>query len=306
MRNCSLRWWEVAVAGFSAGALACSTEPRVEPPTTAIYYQCYPPPTGPNGICRIAPDGTHLLQLAPTAGYGSESAPTVTPDGLWLAYGCAGPTYREAICTMDPGGGHSRLVIDDAPSLDPSWSPDGRLAYSRLGEIWTVDSSGSNETQLTHSGGTLFNPQWSPDGTKILAATDEYSTGVGGVWIMNQDGSNLHVMFDLAGAESRPRWSHDGTKLAFTWSNPATGFHDLFLYDIATSTSTQLTHLNSVDEINWSPDDREVVFRAQFEEGRTELFTMGVDGSRSTNITSLNQSESVAGAVWAPLPAAYR
>jgi dipeptidyl aminopeptidase/acylaminoacyl peptidase len=82
---------------------------------------------------------------------------------------------------------------------------DGRLAFNRAGDIYTVNLDGSGLTRLTTDGGGNGWPNWSPDGTKIAWVHK------GQVWIMNANGSSKHLFAPGTG----PSWSPDGKTLAY-------------------------------------------------------------------------------------------
>jgi len=64
---------------------------------------------------------------------------------------------------MDYEAGHSRnLTVGSRPV----WSPNGsRIAFLREGQIYLIDSNGSNLIQLTTVDQVFHNIQWSPNGT---------------------------------------------------------------------------------------------------------------------------------------------
>ena len=45
---------------------------------------------------------------------------------------------------------------------------NGRIAFARGGDIWTMNPDGSDQVNLTNTpSGTEYQPAWSADGTKI-------------------------------------------------------------------------------------------------------------------------------------------
>ena len=87
---------------------------------------------------------------------------------------------------------------------------DGRIAFVRKGNIYSVKPNGKGLRRLTRSGGAS-GPRWSPNGAQ-LAYLDR-----GNLWIMNADGSHKTQITRSAPSSSiaRPSWSPNGAFLAF-------------------------------------------------------------------------------------------
>jgi Tol biopolymer transport system component/DNA-binding winged helix-turn-helix (wHTH) protein len=82
--------------------------------------------------------------------------------------------------------GNPRVLI---AARSVTFTPDGRLVHSTDdGDIWTINSDGSEQRQLTSSSFHDFSPRVSPDGRYIFFASNR--TGANHVWRMNADGSN--------------------------------------------------------------------------------------------------------------------
>jgi TolB protein len=89
-------------------------------------------------------------------------------------------------------GGTPKLVTEKGPSYLHGWSVDGkRLAYcaDRNGDynIFSIDTSGGNETQLTSAKGLDDGPEYSPDGKYIYF--NSVRTGMMQIWRMKTNGS---------------------------------------------------------------------------------------------------------------------
>jgi hypothetical protein len=82
-------------------------------------------------------------------------------------------SFSFVTCKRTPDGPHDSVDVlktfetELAIGLEPALSPDGKsIAYTNQGNIWTMDTSGLNQKQLTTNGGDVM-PRWSPDGQKI-------------------------------------------------------------------------------------------------------------------------------------------
>ena len=90
----------------------------------------------------------------------------------------------------------------------------GKLVFqtSSGGDIYTINTDGTNLTRLTNG----LDPAWSPDGSQV-AFTRWYNTE-GGVYVINADGSGERLVFADPQAKA-PAWSPDGTSIAFTYQH---------------------------------------------------------------------------------------
>jgi Tol biopolymer transport system component len=168
-------------------------------------------------------DGSDVTRL--TSADGPHDIPSDwSPDGTSIVY------YRAA---PDPNwdvGGSLRIVNSDGtenrpidttgtvPSWWARWSPDGTkilFASARThdeGAIWTVDSDGSNLTQVwvDPDGGYPITPTWSPDGTMIMFAldpiSDEFAHPPNEVYVINADGTNPALVLDGSDFKRRFEW----------------------------------------------------------------------------------------------------
>ena len=141
-------------------------------------------------------------------------------------------------------------------NYNPVWSPtDDTIAFmsDRDGnyEIYTMDSNGGNQQNLTNDPAWDSNPDWSPDGSKIAFQSDR--GGSMDVWVMDADGSNPTRLTTNPAWDSAPAWSPDGTMLAFQSSRD--GDFEIFTMPAAGGIEMQLTFNNGATDrvADWQP-----------------------------------------------------
>jgi serine/threonine protein kinase/Tol biopolymer transport system component len=101
-----------------------------------------------------------------------------------------------------------------------SWTPDGRIVFvfgsGKQGDIWIMNSDGSNRKQLTINAGNNHNPVVSPDGRSIIFTSER--SGQRNVWRMNLDGSDPQQLTNGL-ADFLPTVSPDGQWVIYSSLN---------------------------------------------------------------------------------------
>jgi Tol biopolymer transport system component len=118
----------------------------------------------------------------------------------------------------------AKPITSDGQAGEPTWSPDGRIVYFSIadGNIWLMESDGSNRKQLTsNTGGSNFEPRVSPDGHYIVFFSDR--TGSHQIWRMDSDGNNPKQLTDSPFQEGSPDCSPDGKWVVYSKGGPEKG-----------------------------------------------------------------------------------
>ena len=81
-------------------------------------------------------------------------------------------------------------------------------------EIYSMNTDGSDQVNLTNREARDIDPAWSPDGTQIAFASDR--TGSFQIHVMDSDGASQVQLTFGPGHHVWPAWSPDGLELAYS------------------------------------------------------------------------------------------
>ncbi|HVT14885.1 MAG TPA: protein kinase [Thermoanaerobaculia bacterium] len=172
--------------------------------------------TPPGGT--VKPVRATFTQLTDFAG--SESFPTISPDGNFFLYTKASGG-RSHIYLQRAGGGNQIDLSRDSPASDthPAFSPDGQQIAFRSerdgGGIFVMGATGESVRRLTDFG---YNPAWSPDGTEVLCASEGVNnpairSSESRIWrVTVATGARRQLATDDA---VQPAWSPHGWRIAY-------------------------------------------------------------------------------------------
>ncbi|MDX1430596.1 MAG: peptidase S9, partial [Rhodothermales bacterium] len=265
-----------------------------------------------------------------TTGGDLSIAPSISPDGKWVAFLSERDLFRINLFIADAETGKVVKTLK-GPNSNPhfdairfinsagSWSPDGRkFAFITFvqgdNEISILDwNSGEIERRIAVQGVTaMSNPAWSPDGKQI--AFSGMDGGISDLYLLDLDTGNVRQLTNDRFGDLQPAWSPDGAKIAFVTDRGPEGTNfetlsygevRLAVIDVATSEIEVIRPFPGAKHINpqFSPDGRSLffisdqdgfkdVYRYSVEEGATYQITRLQTGV--SGITSLSPAMSVA------------
>jgi len=241
-------------------------------------------PHGP----KISPDGKDIIfEAEPNYGWEGYDPDPDVPDskfysGIYTTL-MSGPSeypYHMVDCSQLIEG----MITRECMMFGPDWTPDGSSFFFRISDIHTGIYKTNNAvnypdrmngmTRVIERGSDV---EVSPDGNSLAfnntslgmrESGEEYGDEYGDkdqIYISSIDGSNPVNITKHNSNNNNPHWSPDGEKIVFDSDRNFRDGHDLFVVDIETEHTYQLTTgIGSYYTADWSPDGQLIVFGANF------------------------------------------
>ncbi len=233
---------------------------------------------------------------------GGACQPTWSYDGTRLAFiaPCKANQQRYEgsslfMINMD-GSGMTPLKSSPIGDYDPAWSPvDNRIVFTTVRDfnrpqIWMLDIDTGETTNLSDNVTTDYQPEWAPDASRIIFASNRV-TGRGSVWTMNLDGSNVvELTKDNTKTNVEPVWGPDGDLVVFTQFDPSgSGIPRIMgtnWRDGGTNSGISNFRISEnimgMREADVSPDGHWIVFSANNNAARLDIYLMRINGAELT------------------------
>lgn len=121
-------------------------------------------------IFTMNSDGSAVRQL--TFGSGARRNPAWSADSSTIAFSTFADGNQDIFARAADGtSAQRRITTRPGPNSFPTWSPDGRIAYSGGGDIRLVRSDSTGDVALTTHPDTEFRPQWARVLQPVLSQT---------------------------------------------------------------------------------------------------------------------------------------
>ena len=250
-------------------------------------------------IFTMFPDGTNIVQISNDSG--RKGHPDWSPDGWQIVYAAnynnGTPQSYSELYIINADGTGKFLIPNTRDGHHPRWSPSGiKIAFEQHlngnGDIYVINTDGSNKIRLTTDPAQDGTPDWSPDGSEISfqSERDGSQRFEGSLYIMNQDGSKQRSIF-FSPQLFCTAWSQEGSRLIFGALQPVPGtsleYVDLFTINPDGTDLTRIT--TSADGETYpsiSPDGLRIVYMVNF-----RLFVMNIDGTGAHGLDARGRTD---------------
>jgi len=186
------------------------TGPEVSPDGTSIAMARGDPNTGNMQIMLMDRNGENAKDVPQIVGWD----PTWSPDGKQILFASIAGSSVQLFVADRKGDGMRQVSNLPAVRGRSDWSADGQFLVTYSGPAWNrevymLNADGSNERQLTPTGGNSQGPSFSPDGKWVVftAYFDHYGDDHGcEIYIIRIDSTDLRRLTDNEYCDYQPRW----------------------------------------------------------------------------------------------------
>jgi serine/threonine-protein kinase len=259
-----------------------------------------------SGLSRVSSDGgttQRLTMLDVAQGEFSHRWPQWLPDGETILFtvGMSGTWSNAEIVAQSVTSGKRTVLVRGG--TNPHYFSDGSLLYAQNGRIMRVALDASSLTISGSPVAVLEDVRQSADGGAQFSVA---RTGSAVFIPGGPDASERRLVSVVRsgtstpfaappGAYAFPRASPDGQKLIVATESPT---RDLWLYDVTSGTTTQVTFDAGATSPVWTRDAKRVTFSST-QVGALNLFTTVIgEGGRSERLAP-NENQQFAGS-WIP------
>ncbi|MGA3197425.1 MAG: protein kinase [Terriglobales bacterium] len=226
---------------------------------------------GPTAHLFLADTQSERLQQI-TEGTGSESNPTVSPDGSSILFTESKDDFDILSMSITDGTAQG-LIVTARSEQTPAWAAHAdSLVYvsDRQGteEIWLHSGNGPDRPLVTQASFASDPPEWmmapalSPDGTRVIFGAVT-KTGASWLWEVSVAGGapvRLVAGSDTSQAQAPGDWSPDGKQFVFASIEPDGTLPLKIVRTSGGAVARKLEGTSNDGMISWSPDGRWIAY----------------------------------------------
>lgn len=243
----------------------------VERPATAV------PRTGTAGVSVFSRERKWWIFVI--------AASVIVFAGALVAYRSLRSADAHRLAGADTAADIIRVTNNTAAEDAAMWTPDGNIRFLRISEGTRVETleakaDGGSEKPVGDNLSGFRAGVWSSNGKRVIYTKKLEDPRK--LFLASSDGSaEILLPFSIAPFA----WSPDGDRVAYSGVSEA-GDTDIFIYDVASGTSANVSNSPSFDtNPSFSPDGRELLFNSN-RDGNDELYLMNADGSGVRRLTN--------------------
>ena len=188
-------------------------------------------------------------------------------------------------------------------AADPQISPDGsRVVYVRnsndimtdrvRGNLWIINSDGSDHRPLLSGTDTYSSPRWSPDGTRLAYIASAEDRGPQ-LYLRWMDSGQTALLSNLQHPPGNISWSNDGTQIAFSMLVEAKA-EPLATPPTKPEGAEWAPAVSVINELTYRFDGQ-----GYLDPGYTQVFVLPAEGGTPRQLTS-GDFNHAGGITWAP------
>jgi Tol biopolymer transport system component len=289
--------WEVpALGGSPRRVILNAADPAWSPDGHSLAYENLVD----GAIWISGTSGENAHQAVPLGReHGLNTQPRFSPDGRRIAF-CirgadGGPDGSLAVADLESG--KTRLLTQQAMSLSPAWSADGRFIYfasSRGGtiNIWKIVATGGDPVQITAGEGDDADLDVSRDGKLVVFGALRQKTGIARLDLQAKRGQQSVKILasDPARNQLAPVYSPDGEHLAY-FSN-LKGVEKEAVW-VSAADGSGAAALVQDARINifpaWTPDSAGLVYSSIHHGGTNQLRRVALSGGAPQPLVNVKE-----------------
>jgi TolB protein len=189
--------------------------------------------------------------------------------------------------TLTPIDGPQRLTHSQIDEDQAEWTRDGHIRFVRYVDGKTAESEemnldGTGPHRANYRIGALQTGSWSTDGKQVIFRKSGDSSGA--AFLANADGSNeTKLPFSPGNLD----WSPTGATIVYQAADPQNNANsEIFIYELATKKSTNISHHSAVDaDPTFAPDGKNIAFVSD-RDGNQEIYLMKPDGTEVRRLSN--------------------